>query len=254
MSIGRNMANEALSSFGYGFSVYRNKYILISAVAVFLIFLFVGYFIIYSNFDLYIHNPLVQSGLYVSGYDVTASSALFVIVALIALYFINFSLNEQRRFNGKVKLGMIVSISNRTYLKFLITSSVQIILSVIGSVLFVIPGLYLGTKTFFLGASSIYYDDDLLSSFRRAFSASKGNSTGSFIVFLLYLILSAFLIYLALVVSSSVLISYVIYGFILSFLLISFFSSAYRLLSFSSNKKTRLEELTSGFAESESRL
>ncbi|MGC8698758.1 MAG: hypothetical protein ACP5RE_01055 [Candidatus Acidifodinimicrobium sp.] len=241
------MVNEALSSFGYGFFVYKNKYILLSAAAVFLLFLFVGYFVIYDNFNLYIHNPFVPTGLYVSGYDVSASSLLFVSVALVSLYIVNFSLNEQRRFNGKVKLRQIISISNRTYPKFLITASAQIILSVIGCIFFVIPGLYLGMKTLFLGASSVYYDYDLLSSLRKAFSISKENSTNAFILFLLYFIVSVVLIYLALVVSNSVLMSYIIYGFLSSFFLISFFSSTYKLIPLLSSKKSRLEELTSDF-------
>ncbi|MCW1301659.1 MAG: hypothetical protein OH316_00790 [Candidatus Parvarchaeota archaeon] len=237
------MRGETLDSFIYGFSIYREKIVLFSAVMAFLAFLLIGYFIIYNVFNLFIHNPLVQTGLYVYSYSVTAASVLFIVILLIIMYFVNLSLNSQRKFDGTAKLGSILRISNRTYLNFFALSSAQLIISAAGMVLLIIPGFYLGTKLLFLGVSSIYYDDNLFSAFRRTMSVTKGDNVSSFLLFLLYFIISAVLIYFAMIVSSSVFISYIIYSFIASFILISFFSSTYRLLSSISNKKSRLDEL-----------
>ncbi|MCL4376489.1 hypothetical protein M1558_03285 [Candidatus Parvarchaeota archaeon] len=231
--------NSSLSSLVYGLKSLSElssffTFLLITAV----IFL-LGFVVIFKYLGLgaflnggFIFTP--STAVIITGEAVFVASFLLVVFSLNALFYYKL----YYLVSSNLKLMSLIKHSLVVFPKFLIATFTQAIISIIGLVALVIPGIYYGSSLMFFNFFSIYGNSTLHSAIINSRRLAKDIRLESLFVFTVYFVLLLVLIYLVSSLHLQEIYSALLYSILLSYWLISYSNTAFNLADKNVNELT----------------
>ena len=231
--------NSSLSSLVYGLKSLSElssffTFLLITAV----IFL-LGFVVIFKYLGLgaflnggFIFTP--STAVIITGEAVFVASFLLVVFSLNALFYYKL----YYLVSSNLKLMSLIKHSLVVFPKFLIATFTQAIISIIGLVALVMPGIYYGSSLMFFNFFSIYGNSTLHSAIINSRRLAKDIRLESLFVFTVYFVLLLVLIYLVSSLHLQEIYSALLYSILLSYWLISYSNTAFNLADKNVNELT----------------
>ena len=234
-----NRLANSIEAFLFGISFVLNWRSLVFLFLMTLSVILFVYFGIYVLLGLSLHNPL-------SGYSyhpasttlVISAISLFILSVLFFVYFAELAILSRKL--GSAKLKDLFSLSLSLYPNFLVSLCFQLIITLFGFILFIVPGFYLGVKTIFCSMLSLSDNDNPFSAILRSNALTNGDFWTPFLLILLFLLV--FIAVLSTIYSffkTNTLISFILTSFFLGYFMVSFLSSTDFLMSLEKLEKQK---------------
>ena len=152
-------------------------------------------------------------------------SFLLVVFSLTALFYYKLYYLVSSNLN----VVSLIKSSLSAFPKFLIATFIQAIISIIGLIVLVIPGIYYGSSFMFSNFFSIYGNSTLHSAILNSRNLAKGIRFESLFVFVIYLVLLFVFVYLVSSFNLPEVYSALLYSILISYWLISYSNTAFNL-------------------------
>ncbi len=225
----------SLYSILYGLLLSLDIKTIIPLISLCLSWFIFGYIGIYQLILSPIHQQFVVEA---SSIQIASGLILFLLSALSLAYSVEFSLLIDKFPSANMHDLFMVSIRN--YFNFMVSFFIQLIITILSFVVFIIPSLIIGPLNFFNSALSIKENTDPFSAIKRSYALSRSHFWTTFSVFFVYLMIGIFILYIIYTNIYSDFIVLVVL-IIVPYLSIAFFVSSYRLLE----ELTKIEKVES---------
>ncbi|EFD92307.1 MAG: hypothetical protein BJBARM5_0979 [Candidatus Parvarchaeum acidophilus ARMAN-5] len=224
-----NRFRHIFSPIIYGLKSISEESSFLVFLVIFLVIFVLGFFFIIKTLGL---------GAFI-GESVYSPSALTVILGelsfIISLLVVIFSLCTLFYYklyfivSKDIKFSDLIYQSIKKFPKFIIATFVQIIISVIGLIIFIVPGVYYGSSVMFFGFFSIYGNSNIKSTFVKSRIFSKKIRVKSIILFIFYLVLLILFLYILHFIDISLLYKGLLAAILMSYWVVSYSNSIFTL-------------------------
>jgi hypothetical protein len=221
---------SSLSSLVYGLKSLSELSSFFVFLSISLIIFLLGFVVIFKYLGLgaflnggFIFKPSTFA--IITGEVVFVASFLLAVFSLAVLFYYKLYYVVSSNLN-------VVSLIKRSFSvfpKFLIATFIQVIISIIGLVALVVPGIYYGSSLMFLNFFSIYGNSTIHSAILNSRRLSKDIRLESLFVFVVYLALLFVFIYLVSSARLPEFYSALLYSILLSYWLTSYSNTAFNL-------------------------
>lgn len=222
--------SSSLSSLVYGLKSLSELSSFFTFISISLIIFLFGFVVIFRYLGLgaflnvgFIFTP--SASIIITGEFVFVLSFLLVIFSLTTLFY--YKLYYLVSSNLRVK--SLIKRSLEVFPKFLIATFTQAIISIIGLIALVIPGIYYGSSFMFFNFFSIYGNSTLHSAIINSRRLAKNIRLESLFIFVVYLVLLFVFIYLVSSFHLSEIYSAFLYSIFLSYWIISYSNTVFNL-------------------------
>jgi hypothetical protein len=222
--------SSSLSSLVYGLKSLSELSSFFTFISISLIIFLFGFVVIFRYLGLgaflnvgFIFTP--SASRIITGEFVFVLSFLLVIFSLTTLFY--YKLYYLVSSNLRVK--SLIKRSLEVFPKFLIATFTQAIISIIGLIALVIPGIYYGSSFMFFNFFSIYGNSTLHSAIINSRRLAKNIRLESLFIFVVYLVLLFVFIYLVSSFHLSEIYSAFLYSIFLSYWIISYSNTVFNL-------------------------
>ena len=222
--------SSSLSSLVYGLKSLSELSSFFTFISISLIIFLFGFVVIFRYLGLgaflnvgFIFTP--SASIIITGEFVFVLSFLLVIFSLTTLFY--YKLYYLVSSNLRVK--SLIKRSLEVFPKFLIATFTQAIISIIGLIALVIPGIYYGSSFMFFNFFSIYGNSTLHSAIINSRRLAKNIRLESLFIFVVYLVLLFVFIYLVSSFHLSEIYSAFLYSILLSYWIISYSNTVFNL-------------------------
>ena len=170
-------------------------------LTIFLIMFVVGFFVIINYLELgaFIGKTIYSPSLYTifAGEIAFIVSILVIIFSICVLFYYKtyYIVSKNLKFTNLLR-GSIL-----TFPKFIIATFVQFVVSIIGLVAFLVPGVYYGSSLMFFGFFCTYNNSTIYSAYSRSRGLAKSIRLKSMISFFVYLVLLFVAVYILIMVN-----------------------------------------------------
>ncbi|MCL4396754.1 hypothetical protein M1494_00170 [Candidatus Parvarchaeota archaeon] len=230
----------SLSSLVYGLKSLSELSSFFAFLSIMLVIFLLGFVVIFKYLGLgaflnggfiFIHSIAAI----ITGEAVFVASFLLVVFSLTALFYYKL----YYLVSSNLKLGSLIKRSLGVFPKFLIATFIQAVISIIGLIALVIPGVYYGSSFMFFNFFSIYGNSTLHSAIVNSRRLAKDIRLESLFIFVIYLVLLFVFIYLVSSFHLSEVYSALLYSILLSYWLISYSNTAFNLADKNVNELKR---------------
>ncbi len=198
-------------------------------LSIFLILFVVGFFITIDVLGLgaFLGKIVYSPSLYtvIAGELSFILSALFIIFTLCVLFYYK----SHYIVSNDLEFKDLIIQSLRRFPKFIIAVFMQVFVSIIGLIAFVIPGVYYGSSLMFFGFFCTYRNYTISTAFINSRSLSKKVRLNSILSFLVYLIILFVFVYLISVLGVSMLYKGLIGSILLAYWAVSYSNTIFNL-------------------------
>ena len=222
--------SSSLSSLVYGLKSLSELSSFFTFISISLIIFLFGFVVIFRYLGLgaflnvgFIFTP--SASRIITGEFVFVLSFLLVIFSLTTLFYykLYYLVSNNLRVKSLIKRSLEV------FPKFLIATFTQAIISIIGLIALVIPGIYYGSSFMFFNFFSIYGNSTLHSAIINSRRLAKNIRLESLFIFVVYLVLLFVFIYLVSSFHLSEIYSAFLYSIFLSYWIISYSNTVFNL-------------------------
>lgn len=222
--------SSSLSSLIYGLKSLSELSSFFAFLLITFIIFFLGFLVIFKYLGLgaflnggFIFTPSTTT--IITGETTFVFSVLLIVFSLTALFYYKL----YYIFSSNLRLILFIKSSLRVFPKFLIATFIQAVVSIIGLVALVIPGIYYGSSLMFFNFFSIYGNSNLRSAMLNSRRLAKEIRFESLFVFFIYLVLLFAFIYIVNSAHLSELYSALFYSILLSYWLISYSNTSFNM-------------------------
>ena len=222
--------SSSLSSLLYGLKSLSDISSFLVFISIIIVIFLLGFVVIFRYFGLgaflnggFIFTPPVST--VIMGEAVFVLSFLLVIFSLAVLFYYKL----YYLVSSNLKVTSLMKRSLEVFPKFLIATFIQAIISIVGLIAFVIPGLYYGSSFMFFNFFSIYGNSTLHSAMINSRRLAKKIRLESLFVFVVYLVLLFVFIYLVVSFDLPEMYSAFLYSILLSYWIVSYSNTIFNL-------------------------
>ena len=221
---------SSLSSLVYGLKSLSELSSFSTFLSVTLVIFLLGFVVIFKYLGLgaflnggFIFTP--STAIIIAGEITFVVSFLLIVFSLTTLFYyrLYYLVSSNLRLISLIKRSLAV------FPKFLIATFVQAIISIIGLIALVVPGIYYGSSLMFFNFFSIYGNSTLHSAIVNSRRLAKEIRLESLFVFIVYLVLLFVFIYIISSFHLPDIYSALLYSILLSYWLISYSNTAFNL-------------------------
>ena len=231
--------SSSLSSLVYGLKSLSELSSFFTFLSITLVIFLFGFVVIFRYLGLgaflnggFIFTP--SATVIITGEAVFVASFLLIVFSLTTLFYYRLHYLVSSNLN-------VVSLIKRSlaaFPKFLIATFTQAVISIIGLIALVIPGIYYGSSLMFFNFFSIYGNSTLRLAIISSRRLAKEMRLESFFVFTVYLVLLFVFIYLVSSFHLQEIYSALLYSILLSYWLISYSNTTFNLADKNVNELT----------------